>query len=263
VCLAASRFLTGDFTLVTSYTVMSAFGANPDFTPDQVQEIIFSTTDKIGAENTFGHGRINASRAIASALDLSNVDRLPVAAITLPNGRLVVGQSFILSAANSTDDHGITKFQWEFADGAVREGKEVDFKFDAAGDYWARLTVTDTAGQTSTKEVALKVHATALASMRVEDIRMTVFYTRTYSRTESRITVKDEAGKPVTGASVKVDVNGEIVQGTTDGAGVALVKGSKKAKKFTHQLKVTDVEQEAHSYNPADNIETSATIRVR
>lgn len=236
---------------------------NPDFTPDQVENIIFSTTDKVGPESTFGHGRINASRAIASALEATNFDRMPVAEITAPKGRLVVGQNFLISGANSTDDHGIVKYDWEFADGSVREGKEVEFKFDVAGDQWARLTVTDTANQSTTKQIALKVSANAQAFMHVNSIRMTVFFTRTYSRTESRITVKDEAGLPVAGAVVKADVNGEIVQGITDASGIALVKGGKKSKKFLHKLKLTSVEQAEFNYNEASNVESDETIQVR
>lgn len=236
---------------------------NPDFTPDQIESILTSTTDKIGSDATFGHGRINASRAIASALELSNFDRLPVAKITAPAGRLAVGQSLTFSADQSTDDHGITKYQWEFSDGSVFLGKQIERSFALAGDYTAKLTVWDTADQSSSQSVSFKVNQTATLLMAVKDIKMTVFYTRSYSRTESKITVINEEGQLVPGAVVTVNLNGEKLIATTSSSGVALIKGGKQSKKFVHKLSVTGVSHEEHEYDAGLNTETSDSIQVR
>lgn len=239
------------------------WSVNPEFTPDQIESIITTTTDNIGDSATFGNGRINASRAIAAAIELSSSDRLPVAKITLPSGRIIVNQVARFSADQSSDDQGIVKYQWVFSDGAVLEGANVMHDFAVAGNYQVKLTVWDTAGQTRSATSNFTVHATAAPLMAVKEIRMTVFYTNSYSRTESKITVVSESGAVVAGALVTASINGQSVTGITNSSGVALLKGSKLAKKALHRLTVSDVTQSDFLYDPTANVESSETIQVR
>lgn len=236
---------------------------NPDFTPDQIETIITSTTDNIGSSSTFGHGRINASRAIAAALDLVDYDKAPVAKITLPKGRYVIGQSLKFGAEESSDDHGISKYQWVFSDGSVLEGSSVDYSFATAGNHTVTLNVWDTTGQMTSATTDVKINLTAAPLMAVKDIKMTVFYTRSYSRTETKVTIFDEKGRLVSGALVTADINGAKVSAKTNSSGIALLKGAKKSKKYLHQFKVLSVTDEEHEYDSTLNSETSDTIRVR
>lgn len=236
---------------------------NPDFTPDQIESILTSTTDDIGPSSTFGFGRINASRAIASALDLVDFDRAPVAKISLPKGRYVVGQSLKLSASESSDDNGISKYHWAFSDGSVFEGMNIEHSFVNAGVYTVTLTVWDTTGQMTSTTTEIKVNLTATILMSVKEIKMTVFYTRSYSRTESNITIVNEEGNLVPNALVTVDINSEQVSAVTNSSGIARIKGGRKSKKYRHKLTVLSVSEDEHEYDSSLNQETSDTIRVR
>lgn len=236
---------------------------NPDFTPDQIETIITTTTDNVGAAATFGHGRINAARAIASAMELANYDKLPTAVITLPSGRLTIAQPVTFSAEQSSDDHGITKYQWEFQDGAIAEGSSVSRKYEKAGAYSVKLTVWDTTGQVSSQERSFQVYEAASLMMSVKEIKMTVFFTKSYSRTESKVTVVSEEGKLVPNAAVTVNLNGEKIIATTNSVGVASIKGGKFSKKYIHKLSVMGISATDYEYAPEANTETTDSIQVR
>ena len=192
-----------------------------------------------------------------------SADQSPTAQMALPAGRIVVNQAVRFSADESTDDNGIVKYQWDMGDGTVLEGANIVHDYSTAATYNVKLTVWDSAGQSSSTEGNLKVFQTAAPHMSVKEIRMTVFYTRSYSRTESKITVTNEEGNLVSGAKVTAMINGLSVSGVTSTNGVALLKGSKIAKKAIHTLKVTEITHKEHEYDPALNVETEETIQVR
>lgn len=236
---------------------------NPDFTPDEVESILYQTTDKVGAEATFGNGRINAARAIASALEQSSGDKLPTARATLPTGRMVAGRSYEFSAHDSSDDQGLVRFRWEFSDGQVLEGMTVKRLFTLSSEIEVRLTVWDTAGQTHSTVKKFKTFATESLMMSVSDIRMKVFYSRTYSRTESNVTILDEEGNAVVGADVTVDINGTTLTARTNSQGVAFIEGPRFGRNVLHFLTVKNVVQNDFEYNSELNQRSTGSIRVR
>ncbi|MDX2109157.1 MAG: PKD domain-containing protein [Verrucomicrobiota bacterium] len=96
---------------------------------------------------------------------LDNAD--PVAVITAPavidetaatNGVWTVN----LSAASSTDDFGIWKYDWNFGNGATSTVLAPTVTYTAAQDYSITLKVTDNAGQTNSSTHNMTVKANAL-----------------------------------------------------------------------------------------------------
>ncbi len=86
----------------------------------------------------------------------------PVAAISAPSqvDEAVASQgrwTVPLSAAASTDDNGIWKYEWRFGDGKTGSGRDVTAAFAATNHYTVELTVTDHAGQTNRTTHALAV----------------------------------------------------------------------------------------------------------
>jgi hypothetical protein len=77
------------------------------------------------------------------------------------------------------------------------------------------------------------------------------------------ITVRDEFGASVSGASVSVDWSGATsssASASTDGGGVVVLESEKIKNGGTYTVTVTDVTGSGYNYNPALNQETSDSI---
>jgi hypothetical protein len=77
------------------------------------------------------------------------------------------------------------------------------------------------------------------------------------------ITVRDEFGAAVSGATVSVDWSGATSSsdsGATDGSGVVVLESGKKKNGGTYTVTVTGVTGSGYNYNPALNVETSDSI---
>lgn len=55
-------------TPVTNGALATIWSVNPTLTPNEAQEILYSTCDNIGASNIFGHGRINVNKGVQLAM---------------------------------------------------------------------------------------------------------------------------------------------------------------------------------------------------
>jgi PKD repeat protein len=60
-------------------------------------------------------------------------------------------------ASTSTDDFGIQNYSWNFGDGTTGSGALSQHNYFLAGTYTVRLTLTDTAGQTSSTSKSVSV----------------------------------------------------------------------------------------------------------
>jgi RHS repeat-associated protein len=65
----------------------------------------------------------------------------------------------MFSGANSTDDHGIWKYDWNFGNGTIGTGVSAQGSFTAPTNYTVTLTVTDHAGQTGSVSHQVAVQA--------------------------------------------------------------------------------------------------------
>ncbi|MBI2519925.1 MAG: tandem-95 repeat protein [Bdellovibrio sp.] len=61
------------------------------------------------------------------------------------------------NATTSTDDHGITLYEWDFAGLGTAQGATTSFTFVSNGQYKVKLTVTDTSGKTAMTEQTIFV----------------------------------------------------------------------------------------------------------
>ncbi len=83
----------------------------------------------------------------------SSANRVPVAAITADKtiGKIPLTVKFDGDESKDFDGDDL-KFAWDFGDGEKSEQKNPAHQYKKAGEYKARLTVTDPAGLTSSKE---------------------------------------------------------------------------------------------------------------
>lgn len=80
---------------ITAATVALMLSANPDLTPQDIDELLKSTAIDLGEpgfDQYYGHGRIDAARAVEAAYARINLDNIPpVISITSPTGGQISG----------------------------------------------------------------------------------------------------------------------------------------------------------------------------
>ena len=76
-----------------------------------------------------------------------------------PDRSVEVGEPLEFDASGSTDDAGVTGYEWTFGDGATASGLRRVHTYDAPGTYTVALTVTDAGENTDTDEVTVTVEA--------------------------------------------------------------------------------------------------------
>jgi len=138
---------------------------HPEFTPQQVQQVLLNTADDLGAagwDPTFGYGRVNAARAAA-------IEAIPVAEITTPGNRTKVWDwQFPFAVQGNAFSPGGALQDWRLmlhpqgSEQPVEVGRgntaviagtltTLDLAHVEAGaSYVLELTVEDTAGHTAT-----------------------------------------------------------------------------------------------------------------
>jgi subtilisin family serine protease len=110
--------------------------------------------DKVGAQGQnllqwTRHGRLNLANALANAAS----DAAPTASFTYSCN----GLNCRFDGNPSSDDNGVTGFDWDFGDGAVGGGALVLHAYAAAGTYTVTLTVRDARNQTDSAAATVQV----------------------------------------------------------------------------------------------------------
>jgi len=104
--------------------------------------VTLTVTDTIGQSSSISHNVIVV------------VDNPPAASFTITCS----GRSCKADASASTDDHGIASYQWSWGDGqATTGGPTTSHVFAVTGTYTVGLTVTDTAGQSTSTARTVQV----------------------------------------------------------------------------------------------------------
>lgn len=84
-------------------------------------------------------------------------DNPPVADASLSETYGFVNADIAFDGSNSTDDNGISLFEWDFDDGETDTGETISHRFDASGTYQVTLTVTDTNDVTDTDTINVTI----------------------------------------------------------------------------------------------------------
>jgi PKD repeat protein/sulfur carrier protein ThiS len=143
--------LTGNLDVVrTWYTVIGAVGST------------VTTSTRLGDVLTPQVGFLNSRVRVAEGtltIAAGAPNQAPTANISGPT-TATVGTPVSFSGAGSTDPDGsIASYVWAFGDGGTGSGASVNHTFAAAGVYTVRLTVTDNAGATGTRDLQVTVTA--------------------------------------------------------------------------------------------------------
>lgn len=161
---------------MTAGVVALIKSANPALTPTQVENILFSSADDIGSagyDMYYGHGRVNASRAVLMAMDTQAVDtQAPSVDIVSPaEGEDIAGD--VLVQVGASDNVGVTRVDLFIDGGFFASSTEAPFTFfwDTAifadGTRSLMAKAFDAAGNSRTSAVR---HVTLANQPVVEDI---------------------------------------------------------------------------------------------
>jgi len=160
----------------------------------------------------------------------------------------------------STDSDGtIVSRSWVFGDGGTSTATNPSHPYAGAGTYSVSLTVTDNDGATDTATGSVTVTAPVATTTHIADLAgSAVSLGRTWTATVT-VTVHDNTGAVVSGATVSGTwKKGNVGTCTTGVSGTCSVQTTTKARNETYTA--TSVTHATLTYAPGDNIETSITI---
>ncbi len=192
-----------------------------------------------------------------------NVAAAPVAPNSPPtavaSGTNVTGQGPLtvnFSSAGSNDSDGnISSYSWNFGDGTSSNVANPSKTYSTAGNYSARLTVTDNGGASATSSaVDVSVTANPALSVDVTELALTAIAAKGGTNGVATAYVRDSTAA-VAGVSVTVQWSG-VVSGTStgvsDGSGKVIVTSPKTKKGGTATATVISVNPPTgRSYNPS------------
>ncbi|WP_070962575.1 S8 family serine peptidase [Vibrio sonorensis] len=134
--------------------------ANPNITPSEIENGLFSTAVDIGTsgdDNVFGHGLVDAAAAVNYAVNLGGLEA-PVAVAGVDNNSLPFGTPFNFDGSASSDPDGtVISYLWDFGDGTTSNEKIVSHEYATAGSFQVSLTVTDNDGLTDSDTTSVQV----------------------------------------------------------------------------------------------------------
>ncbi len=115
---------------------------NPSATPAAVFAQLISDGVN-GKLSGLGNGSPNLLLQVTEGGGGTPTDFPPNAAFTYSCSDLACS----FDGTSSTDDNGVTQYQWNFGDGSVATGASASHSYGAAGSYSVTLTVNDSAAQ--------------------------------------------------------------------------------------------------------------------
>ncbi len=122
------------------------YGIRRNYSFDEVgtHDVILTVTDTAG--------NIDTEKVTVTVKD--TID--PSSSIEI-EGELIAGSEIILDASSSSDNVGITSYEWKFGDGYTAYGETVDHTYDTSGNYTVTLIVTDENGNQNIYTTEVKV----------------------------------------------------------------------------------------------------------
>jgi len=197
----------------------------------------------------------------------SSAGQPPVATATATPASGIVPLNVAFSSAGSYDPDGsIAAYAWNFGDGSpVATGASPSHAYGKAGTYTAQLTLTDSSGLTTTRNLTISAQAPVVTMpMRVAGIGMSLKVIRNGTgQATAAVTVRDGNGNLVPGATVSGSWSG-IVAGSASAVsgsnGVASLLSPKTKAAGTFVFTVTGVTLSGYAYQPDLNMETADAI---
>jgi PKD repeat protein len=160
---------------------------------------------------------------------------------------------------------GPTSWSWDFGDSSGSSAQSPSHTYTAAGVYTVSLTASNTCGSDSNTKVGYITVSDPppVTECHVADIVVTKENLGAGNkRGVATITIADDAGNPVSGATVTGDFSGKTsdpgVSGVTDGNGQVILYSSSAKGGGEWCFEVTVVTHGTLNYNPGENAVTQS-----
>jgi len=182
-----------------------------------------------------------------------------------PDQSVVVNQTVTLDGSGSTDNIGVTSYQWDFGDGTTGNGTTVSHAYSAAGNYTVTLQVSDAAGLTATDTAQITVTEVPVAPTAWVNIDLSKQTIGSRWRVTAFVTIKenDASGPGIAGATIYANWSGaysRAVSGTTDSNGKVSFKTGYIRRSGTVTFTVTKIVKNGQEYIISGEGETSESI---
>ena len=206
-----------------------------------------------------GYSNYGSVGRYAIAVTAPAASVMPTAAITTSatSGPAPLTVSF--SGSGSSDPGGaIVSYAWNFGDGSVPvSGVNATHTYTAPGTYSAALKVTNASGASDTR--AVTISATPAPGQPVifaDSLSMSLVTVSTGTYAQAKVTVKDEAGRVIPGATVTGSWSGVVKavrSATTNSYGAARVNSPPTKTPGTYTFAITNISATGYVYNPKLN----------
>jgi PKD repeat protein len=174
------------------------------------------------------------------------------------------GQTVNFSSSGSTDPDGtIASYLWNFGDGTSSNQANPSHIYNTTGSFTSTLTVTDNGGATHLSSIVITVQQAPITAIYVEGISMSLVSSGRNTSARAVITVYDSNGAPCPNATVTGNWSGLTTggfTGTTNTSGQVVVTSAAVKKSGSFTINVTNLSASRYTYNPTQNIVTSASI---
>jgi PKD repeat protein len=197
------------------------------------------------------------------------VNQLPVASTagsTQTSGVAPLTTLFV--GTNSFDPDGIiVSYLWDFGNGTTSTLANPSYTYGTAGNYNAKLTVTDNSGASASATLPIVVSVPNVGKIvKVSSIVLQwIKISTSTGNIQGTVTVTDGSGKLMPNASVKVTLSGMTTgtfSGTTDRRGQFTVKSARLSSQATGTttLTVNSITLSGYTYDPTNNTVTSRSL---
>jgi PKD repeat protein len=154
----------------------------------------------------------------------------------------------------STDTDGsVVAWSWDFGDGNTSTQQNPTHTYASANTYTVTLTVTDDDSDTDSVSKSVTVSETQGGELHVASIVVSLKTAGPNNTCKAEVTIVDEYGSPVVGATVTGNFSGDVSgteTGITDASGVATLSIKIKSPVSTFTFCVTDVSLSGWTYVP-------------
>jgi len=247
------------------------WSADPSLTNAQIREAMNETAMDLGNpgwDEYFGNGLVQAADALAY-LGIGPINNAPEVTIDSPSNGASFNSGATISFTGIADDleDGTlsSSLIWTSSiDGALGSGASVSASL-SDGDHTITASVEDSGGKTGSASIDITVGTVQQPeSMSVAAIDMSSSSRGRNNTVTTVVTIEDENGEPVLGATVNLSMTGAV---TSSGSSVTGADGtvsfsisSRNSGDYTST--VTNVTHSTLVYDASANLETSETLPV-
>lgn len=209
------------------------------------------------------YGSIGRYTVSLSAPESSVAVAPPTAAIVTS---ATSGQAPLTVSFSGTGSGGaVQSYEWNFGDGSAPvSGATASHSYTAAGTFSATLKVTNASGASDTRAVTITTTAAPVVPRVYVDLMTIKTVSTVYGvYAQTKVTVKDTAGRVIQAAAVTGEWSGVVSGVKTSGtntAGVATLNSPMTTTRGTYKFTVTGISAPGFAYDAALNKMTSNAI---